>query len=428
MKMQKRSAILVTLAALAVLMRCNSSQNTFVSKPLRADGSSDSELLEAKIAVVHLNDSLSKVYVQIGTGNLLYRRADTGATFFARVHLRALLYNEGSTKRILDSAAIFFNDASELESGTSKKIVQEFVLKTPKQKFDVVLELFDLNRHVRYFKTIKINHSNAVNAQNFIAYKNDSIAFASYFTKTEEVKIAVPSNNVGSVSVDYYRYDFGPALPPFSTKEADAVVVKPDTTIEVPLSKGYCTVVMPKLGACVVKQNKNADEGLCLFVVDEGFPGLTTNLEMIQCTRYIMSKEEFDACMTAPDKKAAIDNFWLDIGGSKERSRELLKRYYGRVKEANKVYSSYMPGWKTDRGMIYIVLGPPFSIFRDKGSEVWVYGNEANPNSLRFVFKKPEKALSENDVVLERSIFYRESYHSAVEFWRQGVVFNDVKR
>jgi hypothetical protein len=87
-----------------------------------------------------------------------------------------------------------------------------------------------------------------------------------------------------------------------------------------------------------------------------------------------------------------------------------------------------MPGWKTDRGMIYIVLGPPFSIFKDRGNEVWVYGNEANPNSLRFVFKKPDKALSENDVVLERSIFYRESYHSAVEFWRQGIVFNDVKR
>ncbi len=87
-----------------------------------------------------------------------------------------------------------------------------------------------------------------------------------------------------------------------------------------------------------------------------------------------------------PIKKAAIDDFWLNIGGSLERARELLKKYYGRVKEANKHYSSYTQGWKSDRGMIYIVMGPPANIYKSKKDEIWMYGNESNPNALRFVF------------------------------------------
>jgi len=165
-----------------------------------------------------------------------------------------------------------------------------------------------------------------------------------------------------------------------------------------------------------------------LFTVDESFPGVSNTREMIQCTRYIMSKDEYDKCLFAEDQKAAIDKFWLGIGGSQERARELLRKYYSRVKEANKHYSSYLPGWKTDRGMIYVVMGQPYSTFSGKDSETWVYGTEANPSALRFVFSKSKTARTENDFVLERSPFYRDPFHMAVEYWRQGLVFNDVRR
>jgi GWxTD domain-containing protein len=165
--------------------------------------------------------------------------------------------------------------------------------------------------------------------------------------------------------------------------------------------------------------------GLTLFTVDETFPGVGSSLEMIKCTRYIMFKEEFENCRDAVDKKKAIDDFWLGIGGSQERAKELLRRYYGRVKEANKLYSSYTQGWKSDRGMIFIVLGPPANTFRNKNNEVWVYGNDANPNALRFIFNRTENPFSDNDYIMERSIMYKDSYHTAVEYWRQGLVYFD---
>jgi GWxTD domain-containing protein len=138
-----------------------------------------------------------------------------------------------------------------------------------------------------------------------------------------------------------------------------------------------------------------------------------------------MSKEEFESCKQAPDKKAAIDKFWLTIGGSNERARELLKRYYGRVKEANKYFSSYTQGWKTDRGMIFIIYGHPTNNYRTSGAEVWVYGTEGSPSAQRFVFKKTQNPFSDNDFVLERSQFYKDSWYYAVDYWRQGHVYLD---
>jgi hypothetical protein len=52
-----------------------------------------------------------------------------------------------------------------------------------------------------------------------------------------------------------------------------------------------------------------------------------------------------------------------------------------------------------------------------------VYGNEANPSTLRFVFNKSQNPLSENDYVMERSQFYKDPWHTAVDYWRQGHVF-----
>jgi GWxTD domain-containing protein len=136
-----------------------------------------------------------------------------------------------------------------------------------------------------------------------------------------------------------------------------------------------------------------------------------------------MNKEEFESCKNANDKKAAIDNFWITIAGSKERARELLKRYYGRVKEANKYYSSYTQGWKTDRGIIFIVFGPPTSVYKNKNNETWVYGIESNPNSVHFNFIKTKNPFSDNDYILERSVYLKDPYYTAVDYWRQGRIY-----
>ena len=109
---------------------------------------------------------------------------------------------------------------------------------------------------------------------------------------------------------------------------------------------------------------------------------------MLQPLRYITTIDEYDEMRNAVDVKLAVDNFWLNNAGNPTRARSMIQKYYGRVVDANKYFTSYHEGWKTDRGLIYMVYGPPRIVYRGKDVEEWIYGEKGNNNSIRFQFVK----------------------------------------
>jgi hypothetical protein len=58
---------------------------------------------------------------------------------------------------------------------------------------------------------------------------------------------------------------------------------------------------------------------------------------------------------------------------------ELMEEYYRRVDFANQNYSGFQEGWKSDRGMVYILLGAPSEVERhpfesdSRPYEIWTY-------------------------------------------------------
>ena len=141
---------------------------------------------------------------------------------------------------------------------------------------------------------------------------------------------------------------------------------------------------------------------------------------MVKPTRYICSRAEYDQLLNSEFLKSSMDHFWKSKTGSKERAKEIIRKYYKRVENANLHFSSYIEGWKTDRGMISIIYGAPNVVSKSNDMEVWVYGDESNVNSLSFVFNKMENPFSENDFKLQRSPAYRSSWYKAVDAWRSG--------
>ena len=111
-------------------------------------------------------------------------------------------------------------------------------------------------------------------------------------------------------------------------------------------------------------------------------------------------------------------------GGNQEKTRSLIKKYYGRVIEANKYFSSYTEGWRTDRGMIYILFGSPGTVYKSAESESWIYGTPNSTLALNFFFIKVNNPFTDNDYTLSRSPTYESSWYRAVEIWRQGRVYN----
>jgi len=81
---------------------------------------------------------------------------------------------------------------------------------------------------------------------------------------------------------------------------------------------------------------------------------------------YIITDQEsaaFKRLPTDEEREHFIEQFWLrrdPIPGTPRN--EFKEEHYRRIAYANEHYASRIPGWKTDRGRIYIIYGPPDAI------------------------------------------------------------------
>ncbi len=81
---------------------------------------------------------------------------------------------------------------------------------------------------------------------------------------------------------------------------------------------------------------------------------------------YIITDEEraaFKKFSTDEEREQFVEQFWERRNpnpGSAEN--EFKEEYYRRIAYANERYASGFPGWRTDRGRIYIMYGPPDEI------------------------------------------------------------------
>ena len=78
---------------------------------------------------------------------------------------------------------------------------------------------------------------------------------------------------------------------------------------------------------------------------------------------YIITSEERSAFLhleTNEERENFIENFWQRRNPDPESAENTYKEeYYRRIAYTNEHYSSGIPGWKTDRGRIYIMWGKP---------------------------------------------------------------------
>ena len=81
---------------------------------------------------------------------------------------------------------------------------------------------------------------------------------------------------------------------------------------------------------------------------------------------YIITKEEkkaFEQLKTDEERENFIANFWLRRDPNPDtEENEFREEFYERIAYANEHYTSGIPGWKTDRGRIYITWGKPSSV------------------------------------------------------------------
>ncbi|GAC1370218.1 MAG: hypothetical protein NVSMB30_08690 [Hymenobacter sp.] len=164
-----------------------------------------------------------------------------------------------------------------------------------------------------------------------------------------------------------------------------------------------------------------APRALAVLVAPNAYPGLTTAAELIEPLRYLTTSQERQRLTNAPDPKRAVDKFWLDIAqGNQALGKDLIRRYYGRVTAANRLFAAHKAGWLTDRGLLYVVLGPPPSVRRlFSGEERWFYPDGSlGGGPITYTFRPRPSTFAPDYYELVRRPEYELLWYAAVEKWR----------
>jgi GWxTD domain-containing protein len=159
------------------------------------------------------------------------------------------------------------------------------------------------------------------------------------------------------------------------------------------------------------------------------FPRPSTLQELIESMQYIATREEMKLLRGAPTQeiaRARFDSLWLTFRRDKKAAADLINRYYTRVEEANQRYTSTKEGWKTDQGMVYIVLGPPVETMNSRDRQVWYYDLRGEDIVNMYTFQR--RYVNNGRVSLETYFLYRQPYYEIfwdrqVDKWRTGEVF-----
>ncbi len=156
------------------------------------------------------------------------------------------------------------------------------------------------------------------------------------------------------------------------------------------------------------------------------FPRPSTLQELIEPMTYLLNPRERNRLRNATtlnDAHDVFDSLWISFRPSKERAAALIKRYYTRVEEANKLYTDLKEGWKTDRGMLYVILGPPQDIMNSLDRQIWTYDLPGTSQQAQFIFRRV--IVGEGDVSIQTYVLYRDAsyewaWEQMVNQWRQG--------
>jgi GWxTD domain-containing protein len=403
-----------------LIVACGTSHKADNKAPV-ATYKHDDNAIHPEFAVFHVSDTVSVLHFKINSKDLLYTRPD-GINFTSNILISYRLLSSYDSRDVIDSASVRLVDINN--GNATKSLLGKINVKavTPRSYF-LRITIADLNRNTSITNAIEITKDNDLNRQCFLVKSKaaDAPLFHNYIKTGEELVINYKAKIAVTLFVRYYNRDFPLAAPPFSVAEPKPFQYRPDSTFTIQLNReGAAHFAATKKGFYHFQLDTTKREGLTLYNFSEAFPEIKKAEDLVPPLRFITSKQEYDELTSSTNPKAAVEKFWMNCTGNQDRAKEIIRKYYNRVKDANLYFTSYLEGWKTDRGMIYLIYGAPNVIYRTANAETWTYGEENNINSLSYAFLRVDNPFTDNDYTLERSAVYKQNWGIAVDIWRQG--------
>ena len=299
-------------------------------------------------------------------------------------------------------------DSILLSPGESKRGEVEVSLQN--QPWLLVASLTQVTNSKTWLYPMLIESNYPVNG---FVRENGQVVLTGYLKTNRRYTLEGPVEN-GPLYGYLYRQEFPSALPPFSKNSGTQdPLLLPDSSFTV--SSGQ-SVTFDKEGLYLFQADTLAAEGIAFRVAGGAFPKYTRIEELTLPLIFVSSQEEYAELLSAKGDKLKFDRVILSITRDKDRAKRFMRSYYLRVEQANHYFSSFKEGWRTDRGMTYIIFGIPDEVRKTAQNETWYYRNERK----KFTFVKKGSVYDPTNYVLIRDEDFSEWWYTTVDLWRKS--------
>ncbi len=375
--------------------------------------------IHPQFVVYNETDTTSRIFIKLKNKELIF--VSNGETSQAIVKVHYIVYNTSKAMILADSGSFYYH----FKKLNSDDIIKSFEVKTKDTvSYFLDLTIYDVNQNSGNQAFLSIDRSQRINKNDaLIADKNNTPYFNPLHSDSDTFKIVLRKKLPLKWTVSWFQNTYMLRPAPYSLGNINRFLPsKPDSTRIVWLTD-TSTFTLKHEGIMHFYQD-TLKLGFSIMQFSQSFPEITTPLQLLQPLRMLSTQKEFNDMNMLANKKEAVDKFWLDAGGNINRARELIRVFYTRVMLANTYFTSYTEGWKTDRGLIYIVFGLPVTIYKADNIERWIYGTSQSNKTLVFNFIRQQNPFTNNDYTLVRDEMYKISWTQAVDTWRNGRVYS----
>ena len=425
--------IMGTILFCAILSSCKSTQQSVDSKDLSYLYNPTKNPINPRYNIFNTSDISSEFSVKFFTNELFFSEANPRGVPIASIKIAVKLFNISNGKVLADTAV---SDIKIIKEKGKPEYVYTLPLTVEKDnEYVAEVKILDKLRLIVVQSFVPFNTVSEFNKYNYksLGHFEKNLLFNPVLRVNEYVNLLYSRSPVDSLFVSYYKPYREIPDPPSLLLPEKTLDYKPDKIVAIAYSDTM-PIMFPREGIYLCSVSRKTKEGFTFLNLGESYPRMTTPELMTEPLAYMASQDELATIRSAVKPKAALDDFWIKCGGNIEKARELIRIYYTRVHYSNYYFTSYKEGWRTERGMIYIIYGPPDKVYKTIGGESWGYRKpviksawggrySVKEDYLFFNFKKKENILSDNDYFISRSETLVTYWDKAIASWRKGIVF-----
>lgn len=379
--------------------------------------------------VYHTAPDRSTLYYKVPTKDLLYKSDGSGGAFAANLRLRCELFAEWNSRSPFDSISVSVQDLTE-DPGEDKELIGSVDLRrTDRSSFVMRVTVIDMHRDNRSTDVLRVERGEGSVRQWFLPTdpRNGLPLFDDHLLAGTTVKVRCEALKGRTLHGAHHGVEARLPAPVFTTTATAASVLEADSgfVVQVDPEDGSFLLSPRVPGVYHLRPDPEGKRGFTLFVMDQTYPYVANGADMLRPLRYITSMQEYERISASNNVRQAVERFWLDAAGDRERAREAIRIFYTRVENANRWFTGHVEGWRTDRGLVHIIFGTPSHIYRSDNSETWIYGEENNLMSLTFNFTRRSGPYTDNDFALQRDPALKGAWYRNVESWRNGRVYQN---